>query len=280
MRRALAVPLLAAALVAAACGGPSATQRPATPTMSGMDDMPGMAAAPVPSRLPEATPAGTGLSANANGYTVTLAADGQSFHVTGPDGRTVTRYQPYESELMQFDAIRSDLTGYRHVDPAMRQDGTWSAPSTGLPPGSYRGYVTFAAPDSSAGRPLVYQLSSPFTVPGTPTPAAPVTGATVGGYTVSLTGQAKAGVPTLLRLRITKGGRPVPYFQRYLDGYAHVTAFHTGDLAFAHLTPATGGNGSLTTQALFPESGTWRLFVRFQPADVPLTATLTVNVVS
>lgn len=276
----MTVPLLAAAFVAAACGGPSTAPRHLAPTVSGMDDMPGMAAAPVPARLPEATPAGTGLSARVNGYTVTVAADGQSFHVTGPDGRTVTRYQPYESELMQFDAIRSDLTGYRHVDAAMRQNGTWSVPLAGLPPGRYRGYVTFAAPDSSAGRPLVYQLSAPFTVPGATKPAAQATGATVDGYTVSLTGQPKAGVPTLLRLRITKGGRPVPYFQRYLDGYAHVTAFRTGDLAFAHLTPATGGTGSLTTQALFPESGTWRLFVRFQPADVPLTATLTVDVVS
>jgi hypothetical protein len=286
--RRLTIPLLAAAFLAAACGGPSARSATSgtsgTNGMSGMDgmgDMPGMAAAPTPSPLREAAPKGNGLSASVNGYTLVLAADGLSFHINGPGGRTVTRYQPYESELMQVDVVRSDLTGYQHVDTAMRQDGEWVVSLPKLPPGDYRAYATFAAPDSSAGTPLVYQLSQPFTVPGSATyvtlPRAAAS-TTVGGYRVTLSGAARAGVPASLHLSFTRDGKPVQYFERYLDGYAHVTGFHVGDLAFAHLTPATGQGANLTTRALFPESGAWRLFVRFQATGAPLTADFTVEV--
>lgn len=267
--------LLAAAFVVAACSGPSPS------TTSNMGDMPGMAMARTPSPLREATPGGNGLSASLNGYTLVLATNALSFHINGPGGHTVTRYQPYESEFMQLDVVRSDLTGYQHVDAAMRQDGTWVVPLAALSPGDYRAYATFAAPDASAGTPQVYQLSRPFTVPGSATdvslPAA-AGSTTVGGYRVAVTGQAKAGVPALLHLNFTQNGQPVKYFERYLDGYAHVTAFHAGDLAFAHFAAATGQGGNLTTQVLFPESGAWRLFVRFQATGAPLTAEITVDV--
>lgn len=273
-----AVPLLAVAFLAAACSGPTTT---ATPTTNDMADMPGMAAAAPPAQPRQATPDGTGLSATVNGYTLVLSPDALSFHINGPGGRAVTRYQPYESELMQLEVVRSDLTGYRHVDMAMRQDGTWVAALPTPAPGSYRAYATFAAPDASAGTPQVYQLSRPFTVPGTgsdtPLPAATAS-TTVGGYQVTVTGRASADVPTTLHIAVTKDGKPLPYFQRYLDGYAHVTAFHAGDLAFAHCTPATGQAGQLGTQAVFPESGTWRLFVTFQTTGAPLTAAFTVAV--
>lgn len=267
--------LLAVAFAAAACGGP-------TPAASdAMADMPGMAAAPAPSSLREATPGGSGLSASVDGYTLLLAPDALSFRVTGPGGQVVTRYQPYESELMQFDVVRSDLTGYQHADAAMREDGTWVVTLPALAPGDYRAYATFAAPDASAGTPRVYQLSRPFAVAGSVADVAlPSVGmvTTVGGYQVTLGGSAKAGVSTLLQLSFTRNGAPVRYFSRYLDGYAHLTAFHQGDLAFAHFTPATGQGGQLSTQALFAESGAWRVFVRFQAAGAPLTAEFTIDV--
>ena len=56
--------------------------------------------------------------------------------------------------------------------------------------------VSFAAPDSSQGTPLMYGLSKPFTVPGPggatalPAPSATVT---VDGYTVTLAGTVHAG---------------------------------------------------------------------------------------
>ena len=47
----------------------------------------------------------------------------------------------------------------------MNQDGLRSAPLPDLPAGSYRAFVTFAAPDAGHGTPLRYDLSRPFTRP-------------------------------------------------------------------------------------------------------------------
>jgi len=285
--RALAVTaLLSAVVAAAACSGPTAAE----PPMAGMDDMAGMSMAPTASPPAEAQPAGDGLSSSVNGYSLAPATDtvpagvpaSFDFHITGPDGRPVTRYRPYESQLMLFDLVRSDLSGYQHVDPAMRQDGTWSVQLPALSPGAYRAYVTFAAPDT--GKPLVYTLSRPFTVPGQaaeialPGPSASVQ---QGSLTVTMTGRSRTGVASPLAFGFTDNGKAISYFQRSLDGYAHIVAFHTGDLAFAHLTPADkvpGRASELTTRALFPTGGTWRLFAQFQTSGPAQTVAFTIDV--
>ncbi len=258
------------------------------PGMGGMGDMPGMATVTTVAPPPEAVPTGDGLAETVGGYRLVLGTDPMAnpftFRITGPGGQTVTRYQPDESALVQFDLIRSDLTNYQHLDPVMRQDGTWVVALPTLAPGAYRAYVNFAAPNASAGTPKLYRLSQPFTVPGSaaadsPLPA-PATTTSVGGYTVTLSGQPVAGRTGTLRVGISSGGRPVSYLQRYLDGYAHLTAFHTGDLASARLSPAERptANADLTSQAWFPASGTWRVFVEFRTSGPILTAGFTVTV--
>jgi len=169
-----------------------------------------------------------------------------------------------------------------------RQDGTWDVQLPALTPGSYRAYVTFAAPDASEGTPLMYVLSRPFTVPGATADVAlpaPTTSTTADGYTVAIAGQLKAAQSVPLAIRIESGGKPVQFFTRVLDGYAHLTAFRVGDMAFARIlstgrSSADNGAGPLTAQALFPESGTWRLFVQFELGDKMHTAAFTVNVPS
>jgi hypothetical protein len=295
-----AVLLLAAALTAAACGASSNPPNAAAPHTgasssggSGMDDMANMAA-PTSAAVSAAAPTGNGLASSFGGYvylpsTDSAPADSPStftFHITGPDDHALTRYQPYESKLVVFYLIRSDLTGYRELDPTMREDGTWTVALPALPPGSYRSYVTFAAPDSSQGTPLLYALSKPLTVAGHAATAllpSPSPTTATDGYTLTLAGTLKAGASVPLSVGITSGGKPVAYFQRYLDGYAHLTAFHVGDGAFAHVlsTGRSGGqngNGPLTARTLFPESGTWRLFVQFETGSKMHTAAFTVNV--
>jgi len=209
-----------------------------------------------------------------------------TFHITGPDDHALTRYQAYESKLVVFYLIRTDLTGYRELDATMRQDGTWNVALPALPPGSYRTYVTFAAPDSSQGTPLLYALSKPLTVPRTRRRHA-ASRAGRDDHRRRLhphalrRAEGSASIP--LNVDITNGGKPVAYFQRYLDGYAHLTAFRAGDTAFAHVlstgrSGGTDGNGPLTAQTLFPESGTWRVFVQFEIGDKLHTAAFTVQV--
>lgn len=294
---------LALALPTAACG--TSSQSTATsvkqPTpAAGGDDMSGMAGmsdVPVPTApaVSDAANDGTGLAPALSGYTLastdTVPAGAPStfsFHITGPDGHAVTRYQPYESKLTLFYLVRSDLTNYQYLESTMRQDGTWDVQMPPLTPGSYRAYVTFAAPDASEGTPLMYVLSRPFTVPGASAAVAlpaPTTSTTADGYTVAIAGQLKAAQPVPLAIRIESGGKPVQFFTRILDGYAHLTAFRVGDMAFARIlstgrSSADNGAGPLTAQAVFPEGGTWRLFVQFQLGDKMHTAAFTVNVPS
>jgi hypothetical protein len=280
--------LTAAALPAAAC-----TTGPAGSDHS-MADMPGMAE--VPSAAPRAAlsaaaPAGTGLAGSVGGYTFLPSAatvpagtpGAFTFRVTGPDGRAVTSYQPYQSKLLLCYVIRSDLTGFRYVDAAMRQDGVWIGSLPALPAGSYRAFVTFAAPDAGHGTPLVYELSRPFTVPGADggsPPPVPASTATVDGYTVTLAGNPVRGRPAPLTVTVAKGGRPVESFDRYLDGYVQLTAFHAGDLARARIQPngGIGQDGALTAEASFPEGGTWRVFAQFDLAGALHTAAFTLTV--
>ncbi len=299
-RRITAAFLLAAVILpAAACSSSKATKiasgTGSAQNMSGMD-MGDMAGLPTTPAIAEAAPTSNGLAASYSGYIYLPGAASVpantaaefSFHITGPNDHAVTRYQAYESQLVTFYLVRSDLTEFRQLEPTMRQDGTWTVGLPALPPGSYRSYVSFAAPDSSEGTPLVYSLSAPLTVtgPGAKPAAglpAPASTVTVDGYTLKLSGALKAGVTTQLALDVTKAGKPVEYFDRYLDGYAHLTGFHAGDGAFAHLlatgrASGAGGVGPLTTRALFPESGTWRLFVQFETGGALHQAAFTVDV--
>ncbi|MBP0450677.1 hypothetical protein J5Y04_14145 [Kitasatospora sp. RG8] len=82
---------------------------------------------------------------------------------------------------------------------------------------------------------------------------------------------------------ISQDGRPVTDLQPYLDSYAHLSAFHEGDQALAHLHPANPVNGdhgghTLSFRALLAEPGDWRVFLQFQTAGQLHTAELTLHV--
>lgn len=273
--------LLISALLLAGCGQSNAATTPTSTT--GMSDMPG----------DEPMPPGNGLAPTVTGYTfaptttdLTSNSPGPfTFTITGPDGNPVTQFEPEQSELLHFYLIRSDLTAFAHLHPSLAADGTWTVSLPALGPGAYRAYVMFNTPDP-AGKPLPFVLSRPLTVPGTgsvtPLPAASPT-ASVDGYTLILSGQPTTGMATPLTLDVTKDGRPVTDLQPYLDSYAHLSAFHAGDLAFAHLHPEGTANGDhggpkLTFDASFPSKGAWRMFVQFQTANTLHTAVFTVTV--
>ncbi len=252
---------------------------------SGMPGMPGMGA----------TAGGDGLSDHADGYRLTSAATTlpagtpapYRFTVAGPDGRPVTAFRVDQTKRLHFYAIRSDLTGFQHLHPVMAQDGTWTARPAALAPGSWRMFAAFT-PAAGPGAGTAFVLSRPVTVPGaataTPLPAASST-ATADGYTVTVKGDLMAGMehPLTVHLATSKDGRPVTGLQPYLDSYAHLTAFHEGDAAFAHLHPATavdGGSGGpdLSFHAELPKPGNWRMFLQFRAAGALHTAALTLRV--
>jgi hypothetical protein len=278
----------AVALLAAACAtsGMPGMDHGSTPTASATQTgMPGMDMAHMPT--------GDGLQATASGLTFTttttsLPAGQQTpftFRIAGSDGKPVTTFAPDQTKLMHFYLIRSDLTGFQHIHPTMAADGTWTAPVQALQPGSYRAYAAFIATDS-AGKQTPLVLGDRLSVAGTAstTPLPPASGTTqVDGYTLTVGGNAMAGMTHTLTVTVTKDGKPVTDLQPYLDTYAHLTAVHEGDLAFAHLHPQGSVNGdhggpTLTFDSTLPKAGNWRLFVQFQTAGTLHTAAITLTV--
>ncbi|CAG7599161.1 hypothetical protein [Actinacidiphila bryophytorum] len=273
--------LLAAATLAVtltACGHSS------THSMPGMDHtataMPGMDHNMAP---------GTGLSAAEDGYRLTaeaatLPAARQTpyrFTITGQNGTPVTDFTVEQTKRMHFYAIRSDLTGFQHLHPTMAADGTWTADLASLTPGAWRMFASFTP---VSGKDVV--LSLPVTVPGTaakmPLPA-PASSTEVDGYAVTVTGDPMAGMTGPLNVTVTRAGKPVTDLQPYLGTYAHLTAFHEGDAAFAHLHPVTEATGTrggpdLAFHADLPTSGNWRLFLQFQTDGTLHTAAVTLPV--
>jgi hypothetical protein len=250
---------------------------------STMPGMPGMGT----------TAGGNGLSASQDGYRLTstdtaLPAGKPAayrFTIAGPDGKPITAFAVDQTKRLHFYAIRSDLTGFQHIHPVMANDGTWTAQLAGLTPGSWRMFATFT-PGSGTGKGTAFVLSRNATVPGTvtntPLPVASVL-AQVDGYTVTVKGELMAGMEHPLTVTVTKAGKPVTDLQPYLDTYAHLTAFHQGDAAFAHLHPTTMVNGDhggpdLSFHAELPTAGNWRLFLQFQTEGTLHTAAITVHV--
>ncbi|GAA2787583.1 hypothetical protein [Kitasatospora aburaviensis] len=287
--------LLLAAIVAC---DPSPEPRPADAPAGAQRGPAGAAAAaavtaaPAAAVAPDPADGDRGLAAERDGYRLDAAATelpagrpaAYSFTITGPDGQPVTDFEVHQTRKLHFYAIRSDLTGFQHLHPEMAADGTWTADLTALTPGTWRLYASFL-PGSTAHRSTETVLSRTVTVPGTSTAVplpAPAGTATVDGYTVALAGEPMAGAYRLTAT-VTRDGQPVTDLQSYLDSYAHLTAFHEGDQALAHLHPADkvdadhGGGPVLTFHAMLPRAGNWRVFLQFQTAGRLHTAELTLN---
>ncbi|MEV6162274.1 hypothetical protein AB0L71_10135 [Streptomyces sp. NPDC052052] len=233
---------------------------------------------------------GNGLADNKDGYRLaspdtTLKAGKPTpyrFVITDPDGTAVTDFALDQTKRMHFYAIRSDLTGFQHLHPAMASDGTWTAALASLAPGSWRMFASFS-PDSGSGKGKDFVMSRTVTVPGaaarTPLPAV-ADSTQVDGYTLTVSGQPTAGTAQPLAVRITKDGKAVTDLQPYLDTYAHLTAFHEGDAAFAHLHPTTSSGKGSSTLSFHAELGTpgdWRLFLQFRTGGKLHTAALTLH---
>jgi len=251
---------------------------------SGHEGMPGM----------DDMPTGDGLAAESSGFRFAPVASslpaGQpvsfSFRILGADGTPVTAFEPDQTKPMHFYLIRSDLTGFQHIHPTMATDGTWTAPLAAAQPGTYRAYTSFIGKDAS-GKAVPLVLSQQVTVPGTATSTPPpaASGTTeVDGYTLAVSGEKMmAGMRHALTVTVSKDGRPVTDLQPYLDTYAHLTAFHDGDLAFAHLHPQGAVNGdhggpALSFEAMLTKSGSWRLFLQFQTGGVLHIAAVTLTI--
>ncbi|MGP3968185.1 hypothetical protein [Streptomyces sp. 6N223] len=234
-----------------------------------------------------------GLQVSERGYTLVtpdepLAARERTtfrFHILGPDGRPVTRYEEAHEKDLHLIVTRRDLSGFQHVHPTLDpQDGTWSVPLTFEDAGDYRVFADFSPAGDPAG-PLT--LGADVSVSGAYEPEplpAPARSVTVDGYTVTLEGDLAAGADSELTLSVGRDGQPVTDLQPYLGAYGHLVALRAGDLAYLHVHPeGSPGDGqtpagpgiSFHTQA--PSTGTYRLYLDFKHEGTVHTAEFTVT---
>ncbi|MGY0231026.1 hypothetical protein [Longispora urticae] len=226
----------------------------------------------------------TGLAISAQGYTLVpgraeLVA-GESapftFTVVGPGGKVVTEFAQVHEQRLHMIVVRRDLSGYQHVHPTMRADGTWELPLTLREPGSYRMFADF----TTNLTPLV--LGADLTVPGTyqPTPLpAAAREAKVGGFDVTYEGTPRIGASQPLLFRVFTAGSPVTNLERYLGAYGHLIIVREGDVGYVHAHPeAELSGGAIKFWFTAPGPGRYRAFLDYQVGGTVRTAEFTVVV--
>ena len=121
--------------------------------------MGGMAAATMPVR---------GLAVSDHGLTLQLARrtaqPGRrfelAFRIADRRGQTVRDFDVEHTKRMHFIVVRRDMTGFQHLHPTQRPDGSWSVPATLPDAGSYRVFADFSVGDKP------YTLADDLTVDG------------------------------------------------------------------------------------------------------------------
>jgi hypothetical protein len=247
--------VLALVFAGAAFAGSRINVHPGRAAAAAKPHMGAMAAETMPVR---------GLAVSEHGLTLELARrtaqPGRrfelAFRIAGRRGQTVRDFDVEHTKRMHFIVVRRDMTGFQHLHPTQRPDGTWSVAATLPEAGSYRVFADF----SVGGKPAT--LADDLTVDGpvrSHALPAPATSVEVDGLRVALSeDKAKA-----LAFTVTRDGAPVG-IQDYLGAKGHLVALREGDLAFLHVHP---DQDRLRFMATFPTAGRYRLFLQFKTAD-------------
>jgi hypothetical protein len=210
-----------------------------------------------------------GLAASEHGLTLELASDRAprgpdtelSFRIADKDGATVRDFDVEHTKRMHLIVVRRDLTGFQHLHPVQRADGSWTTPLVLRDAGNYRVFADFAK--DGEPRTLAGDLSVDGSVRTAELPA-PASHADVDDLRVTLDeGATRAGAESDLAFDVTRDGRPVAIAD-YLGAKGHLVALREGDLAFLHVHP---DEDSLKFAATFPNAGRYRLFLQFKTTD-------------
>jgi hypothetical protein len=193
-----------------------------------------------------------------------------SFVIRDSNGRPVTDYEVEHEKRMHLIVVRRDLTGFQHLHPALRADGTWHTRLTLPEPGSYRVFGDFKRDGENAT--LAADLAADGEVDWRPLPAPATTADAGDGYRVRVNGTSSpAGREATLHFAVTRDGRPVKV-EPYLGAGGHLVALREGDLAYLHVHPQGAGTTFVTE---FPTARRYRLFLQFKHEGRVRTAAFT-----
>ena len=190
----------------------------------------------------------------------------------------VTRFERDQTKLMHLIVVRSDLSRYRHLHPALGGNGRFTVAMRLPEPGTYRAIADF----TTAGK--RYALGTTITAPGTAAKRrllAERSRSAVDGYDVTLQhGAITAGQGATLTFVVTRAGKPVSALEPYLGAFGHLVALHAPELAYSHVHPVSGSakGGKVTFNADFPRAGRYGTFLQFRTGAVVHTVPFTVVV--
>lgn len=227
-----------------------------------------------------------GLSLEQDGFRLSAPAaptrigqDGTlSFKITGPDGKTATKFDVSHEKRLHLIVVRTDGTRFRHVHPTMAKDGTWSLPWRWTEAGSYRMFADFVPTETGAATTLGYGIDVPGEVG--PAKASKITTTSkVDGYQVTLTGDLKASGESELTATVTRDGKPVTTLEPYLGAYGHLVILREGDLGYLHVhpegaepKPGSTSGPKVTFIAQAPTPSRYLLYFDFQVDGLVRTA--------
>src|SRR3954469_7914656 len=208
-----------------------------------------------------------GLSLDQDGYRLAVAdttlSEGRTetprFKGLDEQGRPVREFDQEHGARLHMIIVRRDLTGYQHLHPQLRADGTWTVPLTFRAPGAYRMFADFHASGSDV------TLGADLLVPGRFEPRAlpaPASRSAVEGYEVELTERS----PGELHFTVSRDGREVTDLEPYLGARGHLVALREGDLAYLHVHPEEGPEpgAGVSFHAEYPSAAKYRLFLQFK----------------
>jgi Domain of unknown function (DUF4396) len=228
-----------------------------------------------------------GLSASSNGMTLRLATTrlepGERgtlrFSIVGSGGQAVRDFEVEHERRLHLILARHDLTGFQHLHPRLRADGSWTTAVTIAEPGSYRVFADFKR--DGRNETLATDLTVAGRAAARPLPAPSATATTADGYEVAVEGTgSRAGEPTELSFTVSRNGEPVEP-EPYLGAGGHLVALREGDLAYLHVHPSEGGGHgaghgmAVSFDTEFPSADSYRLFLQFKHEGKVHTAAFT-----
>ena len=224
---------------------------------------------------------GDGVASSAGGYRMAdvvlpdAAGPGaMSFRILDESGAPVTKYVEEQTKLLHLYVVRSDLSTFRHLHPALDADGTWQGRVDLGTGGPWRVIAEFE-PEGSAQSVV---LGSTVEVPGEAS-AKPVprgedaTVADDGVVRIRLLDEGRISSDGRLQVVVTNLDDEPLTLGNYLGASAHLTGFllpaqGSGSSAgFVHVHPygapeVTEDGTVLTFHTEFTKAGDYRMFVQ------------------
>ena len=226
------------------------------------------------------------------------------FHITQPDGSTLTKYKtgggPHTGVHLIF--VRRDLSQIIHLHPPLQADGSVSERVTFPSAGPWHVLVDIY-PDLGENTLRNFQLTSDITVSGAYKPVAlpPAGGApqTVDGdhFAITLPKTIKSLRPQFFDVSVTDASGKPATFGTWYGATAHAIFFRKGTLDYFHThvcrpeaticTKSVAGSavvgkstkpGQLQVGTLLPTAGTWKLFLQTRVNGKVVTVPYTLKV--